>query len=105
MIDKAFVYLFYMTGFFTVLGVSEMPFTYYTFVRGLVSVSAVMLGVLAIRTKQYGWLALSLASFLFFFPLFEVELDRKTWMYIDVVVGVAYFAAARTLAKNPRDDG
>jgi hypothetical protein len=98
MIDKAFIYLFYATGGLTLIGIADMPYSFYSLVKGIVSVAAVILVYVSIRTKQFGWLALSVISFAMFFPLFEVSLDKKTWFYVDTVIGALYLVAGKSLS-------
>lgn len=98
--EKTSIYVFYAAGILLLVGIFPLEYSYYTLLKGVVSVAAVLLVISAIKLKQFGWLALAIPSFALWFPLFEVENDKKTWVYLDLVFGIVYFTAAIVIKKS-----
>jgi MFS superfamily sulfate permease-like transporter len=91
--DKTTRYILIAAGSLLLLGCFPLPYGYYSILRGMVSIAAVLLFISALKLRQYGWMAVSLPSFLLWFPLFGFQLQKSEWVYLDLVFGIFYLAA------------
>lgn len=90
---KPLSYLMAATGVASILALLEMPFDYYIMLRGLVSVSAVLLGVFAVTRRKFGWLAIAIPAFALWFPLFGVTMERESWAVLNVLAAAGFLFA------------
>ena len=90
---KVIAYLMAASGIASFVALLELPYDYYVMLRGLVSVSAALLGILAISKRDYAWLILALPTFALWFPLFGVTLERESWAVLNVIAGIGFLLA------------
>ena len=94
-----------IAGASLVIGCFPLGYSYYGFLDGVVSLAAYLLVFSAFRLKEYAWCMLALPSFFLWFPLFEVHLDKKTWIYADLVFGILYLTVGFVfMNKGETDD-
>lgn len=98
--EKATIYVLYAAGILLLVGILPLEYSFYTLLKGVVSVAAVLLALASFKLRQFGWLALAIPSFALWFPLFEVENDKKTWLYFDLVFGIVYLTSAIVISKS-----
>ena len=98
--EKATIYVLYAAGILLLLGILPLDYSFYTLLKGVVSVAAVLLMVASFKLRQFGWLALAIPSFGLWFPLFGVENDKHTWLYLDLVFGIVYITSAIVISKS-----
>jgi hypothetical protein len=98
--EKTSIYVFYAAGILLLVGILPLDYSYYTLLKGVVTVAAVLLTITSFKQRQFGWLALSIPSFALWFPMFQVENDKHTWLYLDLVFGIVYLTAAIVIAKS-----
>ncbi|WP_431311637.1 DUF6804 family protein [Pedobacter albus] len=77
------------------LALLKLPITYYTLLRIIVSLGAILAVYLAIRKKNYVWTFIFTIIAIIFNPLFPVYLHRKLpWVPIDIMVGLLFLLLA-----------
>jgi len=84
------------------LALLKLPIAYYTLLRVVVSLGAILAVYLAIREKNYVWAFIFTIVAIIFNPLFPVYLHRKLpWMPIDIIVGLLFLLLAFWKKKIP----
>lgn len=86
-------YLMAATGIASILALFDMPYDFYVLLRGLVSISAVFLGVFAVIRAKFVWLVLAVPAFVLWFPLFGVTMDRESWAVLNVLAAIGFILA------------
>jgi MFS superfamily sulfate permease-like transporter len=86
--------LLVITGIALLLAIGNWPYGYYVMLRLLVPLSAALLAVMTIKSRQYGWLLLAVPAFFLWFPPIGVEMARESWLLLNLVAGIAFLAAA-----------
>lgn len=73
------------------LAILKLPIGYYTFLRILVSVGAILAIYNFQRIKIYSWLIIFAIILILFNPIFPIYLHRKIlWMPLDVLTGLLF---------------
>jgi len=73
------------------MAVLNLPIGYYTFLRILVSLGAILVIYTFLKEKNYLWIVLFSIILILFNPLFPIYLYRKSiWMPLDVLVGILF---------------
>lgn len=86
-------YLMAATGFASILALFDMPYDFYVLLRGLVSISAAILGVYAVIRGNPGWLVLAIPTFILWFPLFGITMARESWSFLNILAAVGFLIA------------
>ena len=86
---------------FAVVGAGLLPYSYYIFLRWVLTFTAVFIVVHAIRSERLGWLALAIPMFILWAPAAWIILPRAVWQILDVVVG-GLLVLAGVLIPAPR---
>ena len=86
-------YLMAATGFASILALFEMPYDFYVLLRGLVSISAAILGVFAVIRSNPVWLILAVPTFILWFPLFGITMARESWAFLNILAAVGFLLA------------
>jgi len=98
--------LLVITGCALLLAIAPWPYEYYVMLRGLVSISTVLLAFVVIKSQQYGWLFLAIPAFLLWSPLLGVEMTRDEWLLLNLAFGIAFLAAWKSADfENVRPEG
>jgi hypothetical protein len=97
---KALNYLMAATGLASAIALFDLPYDYYTMLRGLVSVSAVFLGIFAVLRGQFVWLVLAVPAFLLWFPLFGVSMDKGSWAPWNLLAAAGFLLAWAKFSFN-----
>ena len=97
-------YLMAATGFASILALFEMPYDFYVLLRGLVSISAVILGVFAVIRSNPVWLILAVPTFILWFPLFGITMARESWAFLNILAAVGFLLAWKKFdfAEKPK---
>ncbi|MCZ4224962.1 DUF6804 family protein [Pedobacter rhodius] len=87
--------LFIFCSAFCFIAVFNLPTTYYSFLRIIISTGAI-LGIYSfLKYKNYYWMIVFTIILLFFNPLFPIYLHRKSvWIPMDIVVGLLFLLLA-----------
>jgi hypothetical protein len=73
------------------IGIFRLPIEYYTFLRILVSVAALLVLYITLSAKQHYFSIIFLVILILFNPVFPVYLFRKSlWIPIDTVTGIVF---------------
>ena len=73
------------------LAILKLPIGYYTFLRILVSVGAILAIYNFQRIKIYSWLIIFAIILILFNPIFPIYLHRKIlWMPLDIITGILF---------------
>ena len=97
-------YLMAATGFASILALFEMPYDFYVLLRGLVSISAAILGVFAVIRSNPVWLILAVPTFILWFPLFGITMARESWAFLNILAAVGFLLAWKKFdfAEKPK---
>lgn len=77
------------------LGIFRLPIEYYTFLRIVVSLGAILAIYNFFKIKNYYWLIIFVAVLVLFNPVFPIYLHRKSiWVPIDTIVGLLFLLFA-----------
>jgi hypothetical protein len=99
---SALSYLMAVTGFASILALFDMPYEFFVLLRGLVSISAVFLGVFAVIRGNPVWLLLAVPAFVLWFPLFGVTMDRTSWAVLNVIAAIGFLYAWKNFDFSER---
>lgn len=80
-------------AFLSLLAIFPWPYEYYIFLRWALSITAVFVGVHAVRSKQQMWLMAAIPIFLLWAPAAFFPLDRALWSVLNVVAAGVLVAA------------
>ncbi|MFP3836273.1 DUF6804 family protein, partial [Chryseobacterium sp. SIMBA_028] len=70
------------------IGIIDLPFGYYTFLRGIVSVMALIIIFNEFRSRRFWFIAFALI-FILFNPIIPIYFYLKPfWIIIDIIVGL-----------------
>jgi len=73
------------------IGIFRLPIEYYTFLRILVSVAALLVLYVTLHAKQHYFSIIFLVVLIVFNPVFPIYLFRKSlWIPIDTVTGILF---------------
>lgn len=73
------------------IGIFRLPIEYYTFLRILVSVAALLVLYVTLSAKQHYFSIIFLVILIVFNPVFPIYLFRKSlWIPIDMVTGILF---------------
>jgi hypothetical protein len=73
------------------IGIFRLPIEYYTFLRILVSIGALLVLYNSLSFKQYYFSIIFLVILILFNPIFPIYLYRKSvWIPIDTVTGILF---------------
>lgn len=73
------------------LAILKLPIEYYTFLRIIVSIGAVVAIYQLIKHKKYEWIIAFTAILIFFNPVFLIYLHRKSiWLPFDIAAGLLF---------------
>jgi hypothetical protein len=81
------------------IGIAELPYGYYEFLRWVLTAASVLIVVLCVRWKQYGWFVVALPIFILWFPPFHITMDKSAWVGLDLIAGVVLIVSGSVLAK------
>jgi len=73
------------------IGIFRLPIEYYTFLRILVSIGALLVLYNSLSFKQYYFSIIFLVILILFNPVFPIYLYRKSvWIPIDTITGILF---------------
>ena len=82
------------------IGVLAMPYGYYTFLRLLVTVVAVINIYYSYQNKSYAALIIGIIIALLFNPVIPVYLQKDVWMVLDIFTSLALILNVVLLKKR-----
>lgn len=84
------------------IGIIDLPIGYYTFLRIIVSLMALIIIVNEFRSRKFWFIAFVLI-FVLFNPIFPIYFYLKSiWIVIDIVVGILLLAYFLTLLPKKK---
>lgn len=84
------------------VGIFRLPIEYYTFLRVLVSVGALIIIYNFLSNKQYNWSTIFIIILIIFNPVFPIYLYRKSlWIPVDTITGILFLLIA--FAQKPEE--
>ena len=73
------------------IAILKLPITYYTFLRAIVSLGAIVLIYNFFKQKNYPLTTVFIVVLLLFNPIFPIYLHRKSiWVPLDVITGLLF---------------
>lgn len=73
------------------IAILKLPIAYYTFLRIIVSLGAILAIYSFLKYKDHSWLVAFVIILILFNPVFPIYLHRKSiWMPLDVVTGILF---------------
>lgn len=88
------------------IAILRLPIGYYTFLRTVISIGAMILILSFLKQKSYSITIVFLLILILFNPLFPIYLHKKSiWIPFDVIVGIlflllAFFKKAKPIAEE-----
>jgi hypothetical protein len=82
------------------LGILNLPYGYYEFLRWVLTGASILLAVYAWRTEKKAWLALAVPIFILWFPPFQIFMDKSAWVVLDLLAGAALIWAGLSIQKD-----
>lgn len=80
----------------------KLPIEYYTFLRTIVSLGALLLIYIWTKQKHFLWAIIFILVLILFNPLFPIYLHRKSiWIPLDVITGLLFLLIAFYPKKQP----
>ncbi|WP_379085147.1 DUF6804 family protein [Pedobacter sp. UC225_65] len=98
-----------MKTFFTLcalccfIAILKLPITYYTFLRIIISLGAILAIYNFLKHKDHAWLIVFVILLILFNPVFPIYLYRKSaWVPLDILVGILFLLLAFVKKKAPK---
>lgn len=79
-----------------------LPYGYYTFLRWSVTLIAVILIVIAVRSGRSAWSGILVPIAILWNPIVPVFLARETWMALDLLGAIVLALVGVVLARRER---
>jgi hypothetical protein len=98
----ALSYLMAATGIASILALFDMPYDFYVLLRGLVSISAVLLAVFAVLNNKPVWLLFAVPAFVLWFPIFGFTMARESWVVLNVLAAIGFLYAWKNFDFSER---
>ena len=95
-------YLMAATGAASILALLEMPYDFYVLLRGLVSISAVLLAVFSVLNNKPVWLLFAVPAFVLWFPIFGFTMSRESWAVLNVLAAIGFLYAWKNFDFSER---
>ncbi len=87
------------------VGIFRLPIEYYTFLRVLVSVGALIVIYNFLSHKEYNWSTIFIIILILFNPVFPIYLYRKSlWIPIDTITGILFLLIAFAEKKEEKKE-
>lgn len=84
------------------VAILKLPIPYYTFLRAIVSLGAIVLIYNFFKQKNYPLAAVFIVVLLLFNPIFPIYLHRKSiWVPLDVITGLLFLIIGYYEKKEP----
>lgn len=81
-----------ISALFLVLAIAPMPIGYYTFLRIVITITAVLIVVNEYKKGINFWVILFGITTILFNPIFPIYLYKKTfWIPIDIIAAILFF--------------
>ncbi|MCZ4245260.1 DUF6804 family protein [Pedobacter punctiformis] len=79
----------------------KLPIEYYTFLRIVISLGSILMIYDLLNHKNYSWIIVFVAVFIFFNPVFPIYLHRKSiWLPFDIATGILFLLLAFLRKKD-----
>jgi len=91
-----------LTGALLLIAIFDLPYGYYSFLRLIVTISAVFIAWLAYQLNNKIWLLVMIIVAILFNPIIPVHFNKEAWVVIDFIVAILFFVSVRwsKLEKN-----
>ena len=84
------------------IAILKLPIAYYTFLRIVISLGAILAIYSFLTYKDHTWLLVFAIILIFFNPVFPIYLHRKSvWIPLDIVTGILFLLLAFIKRKVP----
>jgi len=84
------------------IAILKLPIAYYTLLRAIVSLGAIVLIYNFFKQKDYRLTAVFIVALLLFNPIFPIYLHRKSiWIPLDVITGLLFLIISYYEKKEP----
>lgn len=94
-------WLFFICGVFLFIGVANLPIGYYTFLRIIITVVALVIIIVEHKNGLSFWNIVFALIAILFNPLFPVYInDKETWNIIDIICGALFMIRASKYEKT-----
>lgn len=82
-----------IAGGLALIGIAELPYAYYEFLRWVLVAASVLLAIYSWNTNQKGWVMAAIPIFILWFPPFQIYMDKSAWVVLDLIAGITLIAA------------
>lgn len=84
------------------IAILKLPIAYYTFLRLIVSLGAILAIYNFLKYKNHSWLVVFVSLLILFNPVFPIYLHRKSiWMPLDIIAGILFLLIGTYNKKEP----
>jgi len=84
------------------IAIFKLPIEYYTFLRTIVSLGALLLIYVWTKQKNYALTIVFILVLILFNPLYPIYLHRKSiWIPLDIITGILFLLIAFYSKKEP----
>lgn len=84
------------------IAILKLPITYYTFLRIIISLGAILAIYIFLKHKDHTWLIVFVILLILFNPVFPIYLYRKSaWAPLDILAGILFLLLAFVKRKVP----
>lgn len=91
-----------IAGVLSLVGIANLPYGYYEFLRWILSVAGVLLAIFSWKANQKGWLLLAIPVFILWFPPFQIFMDKSAWAVLDLIAGLALIWAGFSIKSSDK---
>ena len=84
------------------VAVFELPMKYYTFLRTVVFIGALLI-IMLLKRKHFYWIILFILIALLFNPIYPIYLYKKiSWVPLDIIIGILFLLVS--FIKYPKKE-
>ena len=88
-----------IAGVLALIGIAELPYAYYEFLRWVLVAASILLAFYAWNTDQRGWVIAAIPIFILWFPPFQIYMDKSAWVVLDLLAGIALISAGIVISS------
>lgn len=78
-----------------IVGIFDMPYGYYTFLRITITLSSIFLAYLNYKDNSFYWFWFFCLVAILFNPVFPIYLDKYHWLILDIVISFMFLVSIK----------
>jgi hypothetical protein len=88
-----------IAGGLALIGIAELPYAYYEFLRWVLVAASVLLAVYSWNSNQKGWVIAAIPIFILWFPPFQIYMDKSAWVILDLIAGITLIISGASISS------